>query len=209
MNQITIGRNSQSTIVVPQQYNTVSGNHATISKNGNSYILEDHSTNGTYVNGNRIHNGSCQIRQGDQIMFGQQYPLKFSDVEMHLGSSSATQRMQVAPETARIVTPPQEQRGTPHCINEWNWGAFLLGWIWGIGNGIYWPIVSLVPIVGQVAALVIMFVLGVNGSKYAWDVFHGTAEEFDKKQELWTKAGWIYLIVIIVLSSSIALLSLA
>ena len=55
MNQITIGRNSQSTIVVGAEYNTVSGNHATISFDGVSYILQDHSTNGSYVNGNYIH----------------------------------------------------------------------------------------------------------------------------------------------------------
>ena len=54
MSQITIGRNAQSTIIVGAEYNTVSGNHATISYDGQSYILQDHSTNGTYINGIRI-----------------------------------------------------------------------------------------------------------------------------------------------------------
>ena len=40
MAQITIGRNAQSTIVVDAQYNTVSGNHATISYDGTTYTLE-------------------------------------------------------------------------------------------------------------------------------------------------------------------------
>ena len=60
-NQITIGRNPQSTIVVDAQYTTVSGLHATITRNGNVLTLEDHSTNGTYINGQKIHHASATI----------------------------------------------------------------------------------------------------------------------------------------------------
>lgn len=206
MNQITIGRDSQSTIVVPAQYSTVSGAHATITKSGNAYSLEDHSKNGTYVNGKHIHNSSCPVRLGDRITLGPEYVLNFSEVLKYLDSSLATQRIPVTPGTARVDAPLQEQYATPACLNDWNWGAFLLGWIWGVGNGIYWPIVMLIPVIGQLAALVIIFVLGVNGNRYAWAVFKGTADEFDKKQQIWTKAGWIFFIASIILSLFTALL---
>lgn len=225
MNQITIGRNSQSTIVVSSQYNTVSGNHATITKDGSSYILEDHSTNGTYINGVRIHHASCQIRPGDQITLGLQYTLNFSEVQGLLGSGRQTQRVPATPETARVAPmqmpqnaplnqqininvggaqPGQEmQRETPQCLNKWNWGAFWLNWIWAAGNGVWWGLLALIPYVGFVVAII----LGINGNSSAWEKFSGTAAEFDEKQRSWTKASWIILIVIIVISFLVGVLS--
>ena len=226
MNQITVGRNSQSTIVVSSQYNTVSGNHATISKAGSAYILEDHSTNGTYINGQHIHHASCPIRPGDQITLGQQYVLDFALVQNLLGSGHATQRYPETPATARVapmqVPQPaplnqqininmgvqaqqgqgaqqQPMRETPACLNQWSWGAFYWGWIWGIGNGVYWPLVTLIPYVGQVAAIIIAFVLGANGNRYAWDKFTGTAAEFDEKQHNWAVAAGICFLICIII----------
>ena len=226
MNQITVGRSSQSTIVVSSQYNTVSGNHATITKNGNSYILEDHSTNGTYINGTRIHHASCQIREGDQITLGQQYVLNFSEIQGLLETGRKTQRINVTPGTAREVPMPAQlhnqqvnvnivggapnnervngnnmdtPRETPACLNQWSWGAFYWGWIWGIGNGVYWPLITLIPYVGQVAAIIIAFVLGANGNRYAWDKFTGTAAEFDEKQHNWAVAAGICFLICIVI----------
>lgn len=217
MNQITIGRNSLSTIVVSSQYNTVSGKHATITKDGSSYILEDHSTNGTYINGVRIHHASCQIRPGDHITLGLQYTINFSEVQALLDSGRQTQRVsstpvapmqmpQNAPLNQQIninmggAQPGQEmKRETPQCLNSWNWGAFYWGWIWGIGNGVYWPLITLIPYVGQVAALIIMFILGANGSKYAWEKFNGTAAEFDEKQHSWAVAAGIAFLICIVI----------
>lgn len=222
MNQITVGRNSQSTIVVSSQYNTVSGNHATITREGNAYILEDHSTNGTYVNGMRIHHASCQIRPGDQITLGMQYVLDFNTVQNLLGSGYATQRYPEAPATARVAPMQaqqqaplnqqininmgaqaqqeyQRQRETPACLNQWSWGAFYWGWIWGVGNGVYWPLITLIPYVGQIAALIIAFILGANGNRYAWDKYTGTAAEFDEKQHNWAVAAGICFLIEIVI----------
>lgn len=219
MNQITVGRNAQSTIVVSSQYSTVSGNHATITKEGNSYILEDHSTNGTYINGTRIHNASCQIRPSDRITLGQQYVLAFSTVQNLLGYGRETQRYPETPATARMApgqVPHQaplnqqininvaaqgqgQQRETPACLNQWSWGAFFWGWIWGIGNGVYWPLITLIPYVGQVAALIIAFVLGANGNRYAWDKFTGSAAEFDEKQHNWAVAAGICFLICIII----------
>ena len=225
MAQITIGRNAQSTIVVDAQYNTVSGNHATISYDGVAYILQDHSTNGTYVNGNRIHHASCQIRLGDHITLGTQYVLNMNEVTSLLGGGRATQRRVDTPATARVApqaqpmnqqininiggTPAKEEKsksikeGEPSIVNKWNWGAFLLGWIWAIGNGVWWGLVGLIPYAG----FIVNIILGATGNRSAWEKYEGSTESFEAKQRTWTKAGVI--IFIITLISTIAIVASA
>lgn len=202
-NQITIGRNPQSTIVVDAQYTTVSGSHATITRSGNVLTLEDHSTNGTYVNGQKVHHASATIRQGDTITLAHQYTLNMSEVLRYLGSGQETQRIPQPQETSPMVAdmPVSEQtpsvgKKTPQCLDHWSWGAFVWGWLWGVCNGVYWPLVTLIPYVGQVAALIICFILGANGNKYAWEKFTGSAEEFDRKQHNWAIAAGIYAIIL-------------
>lgn len=216
MSQITIGRNAQSTIVVDAKYGTVSGSHATITCNGDTLLLQDHSTNGTYVNGVHIHHQSCQIRKGDNVTLGSQYPLNLNEVYSLLGVGNNTVR-KVAPATERMphhnynqhnqqvniniggdaVSP--QQREQPAYLNKWNWGAFYFGWLWGVCNGVYWPLIILIPYLGQIAALVICFILGANGSRYAWEKFSGTAAEFDAKQESWANAAGICFIITIII----------
>ena len=50
----------------------------------------------------------------------------------------------------------------PAEIDRWNWGAFLLNWIWGIGNNTYIALLALIPGV----SFIMLFVLGAKGS--AW-----------------------------------------
>lgn len=67
MNTYTIGRRTGKTICFSNP--EVSNDHAEIVENNGSYLLIDHSTNGTLVNGNRVHNASFPINRGDIIMF--------------------------------------------------------------------------------------------------------------------------------------------
>ena len=67
MNTYTIGRRPGKTICYSNP--EVSSDHAEIVENNGSYTLIDHSTNGTLVNGNRVHNASFPINRGDIIMF--------------------------------------------------------------------------------------------------------------------------------------------
>ncbi len=216
-NQITIGRNPQNTIVVNAQYNTVSGSHATISRNGNTLTFEDHSTNGSYVNGQKVHHSSITIQQGDIITLGHQYTLNMNDVLRYMGGSRDTQRTPQVPGTAReIPTPivrqePQHAeapapKAEPNNLNSFNWGAFLLSWIWGCGNGIYWPLIVLIPGVGWVVGIVIPFVLGFNGNRMAWEKYNDSALAFEDKQASWTKGAWIYVICVFILSFIIGML---
>ncbi len=65
--QLTIGRNSGNDIVIPEK--TVSGNHATlINENGNWFLLDNNSTNGTFVNGTKIN--KQRIAPTDVIKLG-------------------------------------------------------------------------------------------------------------------------------------------
>jgi hypothetical protein len=97
------------------------------------------------------------------------------------------------------VNNPKYAEEQPNCLNKWNWGAFWFGWLWGVCNGVYWPLITLIPYIGQIAALIICFILGANGSRYAWDNFNGTATAFDAKQASWAKAAGICFIISIVI----------
>ena len=67
----------------------------------------------------------------------------------------------------RIMTdlrPRIEPQDIPPELDRWNWGAFLLNWIWGVGNNTYIALLTFVPFVG----IVMPFVLGAKGSRWAW-----------------------------------------
>lgn len=71
-------------------------------------------------------------------------------------------------------------------IDRWNWGAFLLSWIWGIGNRTYLAFLALVPLLG----LVMLFVLGARGSAWAWrNRRWESIEAFRRAQRKWALWG--------------------
>ena len=77
------------------------------------------------------------------------------------------------------LTPP------PPGLPRWNWGAFLLSWIWGLGNGVPRALWTLVPGLN----FVMPFVLGVRGNAWAWRSGHWRdAADFRRSQRTW---GWI------------------
>ena len=76
----------------------------------------------------------------------------------------------------------------PPEIDRWNWGAFLLNWIWGVGNNTFIALLTLVPIVG----FVMIFVLGAKGSRWAWrNGRWDSVEHFKRVQRLWAIWGVI------------------
>lgn len=85
----------------------------------------------------------------------------------------------------------------PEVARGWNWGAFLLTWIWGLGNRTPIALLALIPIVN----VVMMFVLGAKGNAWAWqnDTWKGT-DHFKRTQRHWAIAGvivWLGLIVVV------------
>ncbi len=85
--------------------------------------------------------------------------------------------------------PPAE---IPVEIDRWNWGAFLLTWIWGVGNGVFISLLVFVPFFG---ILIMPFVLGAKGSAWAWrNRRWDSVEHFKRVQRLWAIWGvvvWI------------------
>ena len=91
----------------------------------------------------------------------------------------------------------------PAEIKRWNWGAFSLTWIWGLGNSTYIAFLAFVPVAG----LVMPFVLGAKGSEWAWQNNHWPdVTRFRKTQRLW---GWAGLATVLLLSIVIATLATA
>ena len=74
----TLGRNSQSDIAIPDPF--LSSVHLQFIKEGKDSwaVLDNASTNGTVVNGDKIENEPCALKTGDIISAGQ---LKFIFVE--------------------------------------------------------------------------------------------------------------------------------
>ena len=85
----------------------------------------------------------------------------------------------------KLATIPEEIRG-------WNWGAFLLNWIWGIGNNVWIALLALIPYVN----IIMPFVLGVKGNEWSWrNRKWDSIEHFKRVQRTWAKVG-IYIIVV-------------
>ena len=88
---------------------------------------------------------------------------------------------------------------------KFNWGAFLLTWIWGLGNKAYITLtiflVSLIPFVNIIATLGMSIWFGIRGNEWAWqNKKFNSIEDFEKYQKKWTIAGVIVTAVIILLS---------
>jgi hypothetical protein len=47
-----------------------------------------------------------------------------------------------------------EPNAVPAEIDRWNWGAFLLNWIWGIGNNTFIALLTFIPFVGLIMPFV-------------------------------------------------------
>jgi Cytochrome oxidase complex assembly protein 1 len=81
----------------------------------------------------------------------------------------------------------------PAEIKRWNWGAFLLNWIWGIGNQTYIALLALIPGFG----FIWMLVLGAKGSTWAWrNGRWDSVEHFKRVQRKWAIWGAIIWIAV-------------
>lgn len=222
---ITIGRDPKSNIVITGQ-DTVSFNHATIEYTGGSYLFIDDSSNGTLVNGQKLHHSSCPIRPGDVIMLAGVYQLKW---ELILNEVNGGQQQKPIDRPTQMMNNgydiPQQRYQAPQPqyqpqpaspvaaasspapavsereLNKWNWGAFLLGWIWGVFNNVYWTLIALIPI--PLIGLIVNIIAGIKGTRQSWENGKWRDEdfaEFAKKQRGWAIAGFIILGTSILLS---------
>jgi hypothetical protein len=77
-------------------------------------------------------------------------------------------------------------------IDRWNWAAFLLNWIWGIGNNTFLALLVFIPPL----TLVMPFVLGFQGNRWAWQNKRWeSVEHFKYVQRKWALASGIFLLL--------------
>ncbi|MBR1460967.1 ribonuclease G [bacterium] len=84
----------------------------------------------------------------------------------------------------------------PAELSKFNWGAFLLNWIWGVIHKKYITLLiipaSIVPIIGPLA-MSIWF--GFVGNRWAWESKDWTSvEEFNEAQKFWVRL-WLVLFI--------------
>ena len=89
-----------------------------------------------------------------------------------------------------------EQATLPPELSGWNWGAFLLNWIWGIGNNSFLTFLMFVPCVN----IAVPFVCGAKGNEWAWkNKRWESIQEFRRVQKKWTMAGLVVIVAAFVL----------
>lgn len=81
-----------------------------------------------------------------------------------------------------VVMPP-----IPNEVRRWNWGAFFLTWIWGIGNNVLIAFLCFVPFLN----LVMPIVLGIKGGEWAWQKKRwDNLAHFQRVQRIWAWVGF-------------------
>ena len=102
--QITIGRDSSNGIMINDA--EISRRHARLTFQGGKYILEDlGSTNGTFVNGQRLA-GPRVLKSGEVVSFGEQIVLVFETMNFDPGATVVSPRAAAVPSASRPIMPP-------------------------------------------------------------------------------------------------------
>jgi len=92
------------------------------------------------------------------------------------------------PDAAENTSGQGSAAVVPEEIKEWNWGAFFLTWIWGIGNKVWLALIALAPL--PFMGLAMGIVLGIKGSEWAWQYKKwDSIEEFRHRQRIWMYWG--------------------
>jgi len=98
----------------------------------------------------------------------------------------------------------------PPGIRGWNWGGFLLTWVWGIGNNVWISFIALcgiLPYFGWVISLVMAIILGIRGNEWAWQNKHwDSIDHFKKTQRMWMWWGVGVLLLQVALIAAVIVL---
>jgi hypothetical protein len=101
--QLIIGRDASNAVAINDA--EVSRKHARLTFQGGKYVLEDlGSTNGTFVNGQRLV-GPVVLKAGDVVSLGEQIVLMYDAISTDPGATIATSR--------KAMPPPPVQPSAP------------------------------------------------------------------------------------------------
>lgn len=211
--KITIGKEDQNTIRVDSRYVTVSRNHAEIEYTSDGrFLFIDHSANGTMINNQRIHNGTMYVTPRDRIVLANAYEISWQEIMSKVPHSRPTMERNNYADTGREtnryagLTSGDMMNdygnnmggGISHAavsdmseedLGKWNWGGFLLNWVWSMGNSVWWGLLALLPGINFIVSII----LGIRGTRDAWEAKRSsmTAQQFKESQRKWTIAGLI------------------
>jgi hypothetical protein len=105
--QLTIGRDSANGVAINDA--EISRKHARLTFQGGKYVIEDlGSTNGTFVNGQRL-SGPFVLKGGDVVSFGEQIVLVYDVMSGDPGATLASPRRSSARVQSPMAPPPPAQ----------------------------------------------------------------------------------------------------
>jgi hypothetical protein len=117
--------------------------------------------------------------------------------QLHGSNSTVTTPSNTSGQGSSALLPPE--------LQGWNWGAFLLTWIWGIGNQVWLALLALIPV--PFARLAVAVVLGIKGNEWAWQSKKWESiEHFRQIQRIWMIWGIIALLLPVFLIIGIILI---
>ncbi len=131
--QLTVGRDSSNAVTINDA--EVSRKHARLNFQGGKYVIEDlGSTNGTFVNGQRLA-GPVVLKSGDVVSLGEQIVLLFESLSADMGATVAASRKSVqaavrpvAPSPVSVTPPPPPAYSAPlTTAKKTNWLPIAIG----------------------------------------------------------------------------------
>ena len=96
------------------------------------------------------------------------------------------------------INIPEKAHDLPDEVRQkFNWGAFWLTWIWGIGNKSWLTFWAFIPYFN----IIWMFVCGFKGNEWAWENKNWTSiEEFNQVQKKWATVSNILVLSLFLIS---------
>jgi hypothetical protein len=99
----------------------------------------------------------------------------------------------ISPSSSENISGMGNRAIVPPDLGDFSWGGFLLTWVWGIGNNVWWSFLVFIPYIGF---LVMPWVLAFKGNELAWRSRHwDSVEHFKRVQRSWAKAAIIVLVI--------------
>ena len=131
-------------------------------------------------------------------------PAPVSMTKQAASTPSPEVKKAAVPSSSTASAKPIVDKGQPP-ITGWSWGAFLLSWIWGIGNHVWIALLVLIPIAP--INLIVAIYLGIKGNELAWrKKTWESPEQFIEVQKRWAKWGFVVLILAVVLAVGVGVL---
>lgn len=118
---ITIGRDYRCDVRIDQSWDTVSNEHAEIKNQGGTLVFYDHSSNGTLINGQKVHNRNVEIYPGDEIRLAGVFELEWNVINRYFPNlhrpTVARNIRGEEPSTGRKTVRYQNQEPQGHSSN--------------------------------------------------------------------------------------------